>query len=103
MGNADVANTPLTTQTAMYLSPVDLLRLSRLSKQFRSIFASRSAVFVWRTALTLNDDDSDVDLSEVDLKCYRDINEIQVASLLYERFCMVSYSFSPFFWFSRYL
>jgi len=67
-------------ETAMYLSPEDLLDLSRLSKQFRSIFASRSAIFVWKNALTLSD---------VDLKCYKDINEIQVASLLYERFCMV--------------
>jgi hypothetical protein len=64
-------------ETAMYLVPKDLLHLSRISKQFRSIFASRSAIFVWKTALF-----------NVDLKCYEDLNEIQFASFLYDKFCM---------------
>jgi len=37
----------LVFETAMYLTPRDILVLSRLSKQFRSMFASRSAIFVW--------------------------------------------------------
>ena len=70
-------------QTAMYLTPKDLLQLSRLSKRFRSMFASRSALFVWKTAYC-----------NVDLKCFEDINEIQLASLLYDICCMVI--LSPF-------
>ena len=75
-------------QTAMYLTPKDLLHLSRLSKRFRSMFTSRSAIFIWKTAIC-----------NVDLDCYEDINEIQFASLLYDKFCMVTLLFlSPFFW-----
>ena len=55
-------------QTAMYLTPNDLLHLSRLSKRFRPMFTSRSAVFIWKTAIC-----------NVDLDCYEDINEIQFA------------------------
>jgi hypothetical protein len=62
----------------MYLTPKDVLELSRLSKQFRSIFASRSAIFVWRTVFR-----------NVNLKCVEDLNEIQFASLLYDKCCMV--------------
>ena len=69
-------------QTAMYLSPNDLLQLSRLSKQFRSIFASRSSIFVWQTVLR-----------NADLKCFNDLNEIQFASLLYDKCCMVNFFF----------
>ena len=66
-------------QTAKYLYPKDLLQLSRLSKQFRSIFASRSAVFVWQTAYR-----------NADLYCFEDLNEIQFAGLTYDQFCMVT-------------
>ena len=84
MWNAlNVASRTLSFQTAMYLTPKDLLQLSRLSKQFRSMFASRSALFVWQTVYR-----------NVDLKCFEDINEIQLASLLYDICCMVA--FSPF-------
>ena len=65
----------------MYLAPKDLLQVSRLSKQFRSMFASRSALFVWQTVLR-----------NVDLKCFNDLNEIQFASLLYDKHCMVTFS-----------
>ena len=68
-------------QTTMYLAPKDLLHLSRLSKQFRSMFASRSAIFVWQTAYR-----------NIDRKCFEDLNEIQFASLLYDRCCMVTFS-----------
>ena len=70
-------------QTAMYLYPKDLLQLSRLSKQFRSMFASRSAIFVWQTAYR-----------NANLNCYdyEDLNEIQIASLIYDQFCMVNFS-----------
>ncbi|KAF8809981.1 hypothetical protein BYT27DRAFT_7187317 [Phlegmacium glaucopus] len=61
----------------MYLGPKDLLQLSRLSKQFRSILASRSALFVWRTVFrTLN------------ITCLTDMNELQIASFLYDKYCM---------------
>ena len=69
-------------QTAMYLAPKDLLQLSRLSKHFRSIFASRSALFVWQTVFR-----------NVDLECFEDLNEIQFASLLYDKCCMVQLLF----------
>jgi hypothetical protein len=68
-------------QTAMNLTPSDLLQLSRLSKQFRSIFASRSSLFVWQTVFR-----------NADLKCFEDLNEIQFASLLYDKCCMVNLS-----------
>jgi len=64
-------------ETAMYLAPKDLLQLSRLSKQFRSMFASRSALFVWKTVL-----------HNANLKCFSDLSEIQFASLLYDKCCM---------------
>ena len=70
-------------QTAMYITPKNLLHLSRLSKRFRSMFTSRSAIFIWKTAIC-----------NVDLDCYEDINEIQFASLLYDKFCMVTFSLS---------
>jgi hypothetical protein len=75
----NVANTLF--QTAMYLAPMDLLNLSRISKQFRSIFASRSSIFVWKTAFF-----------NVDVKCYEDLNEIQFARFLYDKSCMVTFS-----------
>ena len=65
-------------QTAMYLTPKDLLQSSRLSKHFRSIFASRSALFVWQAVFR-----------NVNLECFEDLNEIQFASLLYDKCCMV--------------
>ncbi|KAF8812939.1 hypothetical protein BYT27DRAFT_7085790 [Phlegmacium glaucopus] len=64
-------------ETAMYLGPKDLLQLSRLSKQFRSILASRSALFVWRTAFC-----------NLNVRCFPDLNELQFASLLYDKCCM---------------
>jgi len=64
-------------ETAMYLTPKDLLQLSRLSKQFRSMFASRSALFVWQTVFR-----------KVNLKCFEDLNEIQFASYTYDKCCM---------------
>ena len=67
------------SQTAMYLTPKDLLQLSRLSKQFRSMFASRSSLFVWQTVFR-----------NINLKCFEDLNEIQFASLLYDKCCMVT-------------
>ncbi|KAF8815120.1 hypothetical protein BYT27DRAFT_6826129 [Phlegmacium glaucopus] len=65
-------------ETAMYLGPKDLLQLSQLSKQFKSIFASRSALFVWCTAF-----------HNLNIECLADINELQFASLLYDECCMV--------------
>jgi hypothetical protein len=65
-------------ETAMYLHPRELLHLSRLSKQFRSMFASRSSIFVWQAAYR----NADLNLY------YEDLNEIQLASLFYDKFCM---------------
>ena len=67
-------------QTAMYLAPKDPLQLSRLSKHFRSMFTSCSALFVWQTVFR-----------NVELKCFEDLNEIQFSSLLYDKCCMVTF------------
>ena len=81
--NVDASNVPNTLfQIAMYLHPKDLLQLSRLSKQFRSMFASRSAIFVWQNAYR-----------NIRTTCYKDLNEIQFASLLYDKSCMVTLPF----------
>lgn len=69
----------------MYLRPKDLLELSRLSKQFRSIFASRSAIFVWRSVFR-----------DIDMECFTDLNELQFASLLYDKHCMVQFISFPY-------
>ena len=69
-------------QTAMYLAPNELLQLSRLSKQFRSIFASRPALFIWKTVFR-----------NANMKCFEDLNEIQFASLIYDKHCMVTFLF----------
>ena len=74
----------------MYLYPKELLYLSRLSKQFRSMFASRSAIFVWQTVY-LN----------ADLNWYEDLNEMQFASLCFDQFCMVT--FFPFLYHINYI
>ena len=74
-------NTIAIFQTAMYLDPKDLLQLSRLSKRFRSIFASRSALFVWQTVFRNSDLKSRYSLYG--------LNEIQFAGLLYDKYCMV--------------
>ena len=68
-------------QIAMYLHPQELLQLSRLSKQFRAMFASRSAIFVWQTTYY-----------NADLNWYEDLNEMQFASLVFDQFCMVNFS-----------
>ena len=77
--NVDAPMLEAPYQTAMYLVPKDLLQVSRISKQFRSMFTSRSALFIWQTVF-LN----------VDLKRFEDLNEIQFASFLYDKFCMVT-------------
>jgi hypothetical protein len=64
----------------MYLAPKDLLQLSRLSKQLRSMFTHRSALLIWQTVFR-----------NLDLKCFEDLNEIQFASLLYDKCCMVTF------------
>ena len=45
----------------------------KISCNFRSIFASRSALFVWQTVFR-----------SVNLECFEDLDEIQFASLLHE-------------------
>ena len=72
-------------QIARYLNPYHLLQISRLSKQFRSIFASRSARFIWRAAFR-----------DLYSKCPAHLNELQLASLLYDDCCMVFQHLSLF-------
>ena len=78
LGCTNSASAP--RQIAMYLDPKDVLQLSRLSKQFRSIFGSRSAIVVWRTVFR-----------NLNRKCPPDISELQFAALLYDEFCMVQF------------
>ena len=84
--NVDAPMLKAPYQTAMYLAPKDLLQVSRISKQFRSMFTSRSALFIWQTVFRNVDSD---------LKRFEDLNEIQFASFLYDKFCMVT--ICPFF------
>ena len=69
-------------QIARYLRLYNLLQLARLSKQFRSIFASRSALFIWRAAIR-----------DLYMKCPANLNELQFASALYDDCCMVQPTF----------
>src|ERR1700722_17860702 len=69
-------------QIARYLRPYDLLQLSRLSKQFRSIFGSRSALFIWRAAFR-----------NLNIRCPANLSELQFASLLHDYCCMVQSTF----------
>jgi len=64
-------------EIARYLRPSDLLELSRLSKQFRSIFASRSALFIWRAAFR-----------DREIKCPSYLSELQLTSFIHDDCCM---------------
>jgi len=73
-------------QVVSYLDPEDLLKLCRLSKRSRALFLSKNCTAVWRDVLA----------RVVDLpKCPRDLTEPQYASLVFDKFCMVSIP-SPF-------
>ena len=73
-------------QIVSYLEPRDLLTLSRLSNEFRSLFMSRSSLAIWRRVL-----------GQVPClpECPTDLSEPQYASLLYDKFCMVRNFLNP--------
>jgi hypothetical protein len=58
-----------------------MLQLCRLSKSSRALFISKRCIFLWRDALN----------RAVDLPgCPQDLTEPQYASLVFDKFCMVS-------------
>ncbi|KAF8067025.1 hypothetical protein FPV67DRAFT_1225260 [Lyophyllum atratum] len=65
--------------------PRDLLSLSRVTKEFRALFMSRTSRVVWREAL-----ESVRGLPP----CPPDLTEPQYASLLFEQYCFVIHSAS---------
>jgi hypothetical protein len=68
-------------QIASHLHPLDLLQLSRVSVDFRAIFTSHSALYMWiaarRNVPCLPD-------------CPDDLSEMEYARLLFENDCEVS-------------
>jgi hypothetical protein len=68
-------------QIASHLHPLDLLQLSRVSADFRAIFTSRSALYMW-TAARRN-----VPLLP---DCPDDLSEMEYARLMFETDCEVN-------------
>ncbi|KAF8956401.1 hypothetical protein BDZ97DRAFT_1925500 [Flammula alnicola] len=66
-------------EIASYIEPIDLLHLTRVSKEFRTLFMSRNSLSIWRRVLR--------QVEELP-KCPQDLTEPQYASLLFEKFCM---------------
>ncbi|KAH8113498.1 hypothetical protein DFH11DRAFT_1598996 [Phellopilus nigrolimitatus] len=64
-------------EIAGHLSPLDLLHLARSTRPLRDMLMSKSARQIWCTSL------SALDIPE----CPSDINEPQLASLIFENFC----------------
>ncbi|CAA7263589.1 unnamed protein product [Cyclocybe aegerita] len=63
-----------------YLSPADVLTLTRVSREFRSLFLSRSSsLAIWRRVV--------VQVPGLP-PCPEDLDEPQYASLVYDKFCM---------------
>jgi hypothetical protein len=69
------------TQISLLLHPLDLLRLSRVSKIFRSLYLSQAARAIWCSTLQ--------DVVPELPACPSDLNEAQYASLLFEPSCVV--------------
>lgn len=67
-------------QVASSLEPLDLIYLSRVNKEFRATFMSRSARFVWTRVL-----ESVPGLPS----CPPDMTEPQYVSLIFEQLCSV--------------
>ncbi|KAJ3513621.1 hypothetical protein NLJ89_g2851 [Agrocybe chaxingu] len=63
-----------------HMRPIDLLNLSRASKDFRAFFLSRDTAVFWRRVFSR--------LGDVP-PCPEDLNEPQYASLLFDKFCML--------------
>ncbi|GAA5927927.1 hypothetical protein JCM10213_000928 [Rhodosporidiobolus nylandii] len=67
-------------EMAGHLDPLTLLYLTRVSKSFRRIFASRSATSAWRSARAT------MDLPDLERN---DVSELAYAALLFEKVCQV--------------
>jgi hypothetical protein len=70
------------------LHPLDLLRLSRVSKEFRDLLMHRSSISVWRSSL--NNVVPDLP------SCPPNMNEPQWISLVFDATCQVGLSNSLF-------
>lgn len=68
-------------QITEQLEPLDILQLSRVSKRFRSTFASRHSRHIWVAARR------NISMPE----CPSDLTELQYASLMFEQTCQVGY------------
>ncbi|GAA5820847.1 hypothetical protein JCM11251_001842 [Rhodosporidiobolus azoricus] len=68
----------LMAEVCTYLDPLDLLHLSRSSRQFRSVFLKPSSAPLWRAARR------NVDLPDLEIP----MAEPSYASLMMEKFCM---------------
>jgi len=69
----------MSTQIAAQLEPLDILRLSRISKQFRATFASKHSRHIWIAARR------NISMPE----CPSDLTELQYISLMFEQSCQV--------------
>ncbi|KIM85612.1 hypothetical protein PILCRDRAFT_339430 [Piloderma croceum F 1598] len=78
---AQLMNMPLDVffEITGHLEPLDILRLSRVSKQFRVTFASKHSRHIWLTARR------NIHMPE----CPSDLTELQFASLMFEQYCQV--------------
>jgi hypothetical protein len=66
----------------MYLEPLDILRLSRTSKDLRNLLMPKSSEYIWRAA-RLNIEDLPPPPS--------DMNEVQYANFMFDKYCQVSH------------
>ncbi|KDR73267.1 hypothetical protein GALMADRAFT_270114 [Galerina marginata CBS 339.88] len=70
-------------EIASFIDPIDLLNLARVSKAFREVLMSRTAMSIWRQVLSQFEDLP---------KCPEDLTVPQYASLLLDTFCMACLS-----------
>ncbi|KAF5372841.1 hypothetical protein D9758_001473 [Tetrapyrgos nigripes] len=68
----------------MYLEPLDILSLSRTNKDLRNLLTPKSSGYIWKAAGE-NIEDLPPPPS--------DMNEVQYASLMFDRYCQVGVSF----------
>lgn len=68
-------------QITEQLEPLDILQLSRVSKHFRSTFASKHSRHIWIAARR------NISMPE----CPPDLTELQYTSLMFEQTCQVRY------------
>lgn len=70
-------------QITSHLQPMDILQLSRVSKQFRSMFASKNSRHIWVAAKR--------NLAAPMPECPADLSEPQYISLMFEHHCQVHF------------